>query len=150
MGAWFSAVVERRRLAGVQKEDCELFIPQVRRGKVVDVYDGDTVTIAALPFPCKCMGTPSLFKVRLDGIDSPEMRGGTKTAKEKAAAVKSRDALKEQIMGKIIKLECVSFDKYGRLLATILYNDVNMNAWMIENGYAVEYDGGKKPMFGEN
>ena len=35
-------------------------------------------------------------------------------------------------------------EKYGRLLADVLYDGINMNEWMIHNGYAVKYDGGKK------
>jgi len=142
-----STAVEKYRIGRVEKADCKLFIPKVKRGKVVDVYDGDTVTIAALPFPCKCVGEPVLFKVRLLGIDSPEMRGGS--AKEKKAATEARDALHALIFGQIIRLHEVKFDKYGRLLATLTIGDLDINQWMLEKKLAVPYDGKKKPKFSE-
>jgi len=36
------------------------------------------------------------------------------------------------------------------LLADVIYNDVNISTWMIDNKLAVEYDGGKKVAFEEN
>jgi len=140
-------LVEKYRISRVEKGDCKLFIPKVDRGRVVDVYDGDTVTIAALPYPIKCLGTPVLFKVRLLGIDSPEMRGGS--AKEKEAAIKARDKLHELIYGRIIKLHDVKFDKYGRLLANLTFGDLDINQWMLDKKLAVPYDGKKKPKFSE-
>ena len=35
-------------------------------------------------------------------------------------------------------------EKYGRLLATVICDGVNVNTWMLENKYAVSYDGGTK------
>jgi endonuclease YncB( thermonuclease family) len=41
-------------------------------------------------------------------------------------------------------LDIKGTEKYGRLLADVIYDGTNMNEWMINNGYAVKYDGGKK------
>jgi endonuclease YncB( thermonuclease family) len=82
------------------------------------------------------------FYVRLNGIDSPEIKGKTET--EKKLAKQSRDALNNLIYGKIVKLENISMEKYGRLLAIVMCNSINVNNWMLENKYAVPYDGGKK------
>ena len=38
-------------------------------------------------------------------------------------------------------------EKYGRLLATVYLNNINMNEWMLTNNYAIPYDGGKKTDF---
>jgi endonuclease YncB( thermonuclease family) len=56
---------------------------------------------------------------------------------------------------RIVQIECGGFDKYGRLLATlyicdteeIIYNGVNVNNQLIEEGYGYKYDGGTKQPF---
>lgn len=118
------------------------FIPPITYGRVIKVYDGDTITIAAkLPY---ALSPVYRFSVRLAGIDSPEMRGGG--AKETELAQISRDALHSLIYGKIIELRNKGKEKYGRLLADIYTTDdsQHVNQWMLNNKYAVPYDGGKK------
>ena len=119
------------------------FIPPIAYCKVIKVYDGDTITVASkLPF----RGSPLYkFSVRLASIDSPEIKGGT--AKECTAAIKSRDALHNLIFGKIIELRNNGKEKYGRLLADVYLNDLHVNRWMLDNKYAIQYDGGKKQPF---
>ena len=118
------------------------FIPPVSKGKVVKVYDGDTITVAS-----KILGSKKIyrFSVRLNGIDAPEIKG--KTQEEKNAAIISRDVLREKILGEIVLLKDVKTEKYGRLLATVYLNNINMNEWMLTNNYAIPYDGGKKTDF---
>ena len=120
------------------------FIPEIRAGKVVRVYDGDTITIAAR-IHIDDIEIPKLFRysVRLRRIDSPEKK--TKNKKEKELAIKSRDALSDLIMGKMVILENIEYDKYGRILAEILTEDqINVSDWMLDGGFAVKYDGGTK------
>lgn len=116
------------------------FVPPVTHGKVIKVYDGDTITIASrLPFP----NSPIYkFPVRLLGIDCPEIKGSTES--EKRLAKTARDALSAKINGKIVILENVSTEKYGRLLADVYYNGEHLNQWMLSNNHAVKYDGGTK------
>ena len=118
------------------------FIPPVSKGKVVKVYDGDTITVAS-----KILGSKKIyrFSVRLNGIDAPEIKG--KTQEEKNAAIISRDVLREKILGEIVLLKDVKTEKYGRLLAIVYLNNINMNEWMLTNNYAIPYDGGKKTDF---
>ena len=47
---------------------------KVVRSRVVDIYDGDTITIVAESSPRQF----HQFKIRLMHIDTPEMRGGKK------------------------------------------------------------------------
>ena len=82
------------------------------------------------------------MKIRLDGIDTPELRSSNK--KEKQKGIEARDFLKQIIDNRIITLHCGKFDKYGRLLGTIYYNNVNINDKMISTKHAVAYDGGTK------
>ena len=127
-------------LQKVEYNDTIEFMAPIKFGKVIKVYDGDTITIASvLP---NVQSPVYRFHVRLNGIDSPEIKG--KTPNEKLLAIKARDALSDVIMNKIVYLEIVGREKYGRLLADVYYDGKNMNKWMIENKYSVSYDGGTK------
>ena len=41
-------------------------------------------------------------------------------------------------------LESKEVGKYGRVLGVLLIDDLNINETLVEEGYAVEYWGGKK------
>lgn len=105
-------------------------------GKVVKVYDGDTVHIV---FPV--FGKMYKWNCRISRIDTPELR--TKNEKEKKYGYMVKDILLKRILNKVVNVECGDFDKYGRLLVEI--NDgENISDWLISNRYAFEYDGGTK------
>ena len=130
-------------LQNITYKETELFIPQIKFAKVIKVYDGDTITVASkLPFNKSPIYR---FSVRLRSIDSPEIKGESK--RECDLAIEARDALHKLIYGKIIELRNNGKEKYGRLLADLYYNDIHINKWMVDNGYAVKYDGGKKSSF---
>jgi endonuclease YncB( thermonuclease family) len=116
------------------------FVPPVTSGNVIKVYDGDTITVASkLPM----LKSPLYrFPVRLTGIDSPEIKG--KSEAEITLAKQSRDALSELILGKNVQLANVSTEKYGRLLADVYIDGIHVNQWMLDNKYAIPYDGGTK------
>lgn len=116
------------------------FIPPVTRGKVIKVYDGDTITIAStLPYKSSEIYR---FSVRLRGIDSPEIK--SKSQVEKELAMNSKMCLSNVILGQIVDLKNVSTEKYGRILADVYIDNVSVNKWMLENKLAVPYDCGKK------
>lgn len=131
------------------------FIPPIEIGQVIKVYDGDTITIAnKLPYHNSPLYR---FQIRLAGIDSPEIKG--KTEEEKNAAKKSQKALEELILYKIVYLENKKIEKYGRILADV-YVDIttnseedsepqklNINQWMLDNKYAIKYNGKTKEEF---
>ena len=121
-------------------ETTQKFIIPVSSGKVIKVYDGDTITIAAkLPY----YESPVYrFQVRLNGIDSPEIKGHTE--EEKSAGIISRNALKEKIFGYIVELRNVETEKYGRILADIYLDNLHINKWLLDAKYAVPYNGGTK------
>ena len=116
------------------------FVPPVTSGRVIKVYDGDTITVASkLPMP----NSPVYrFPVRLTGIDSPEIKG--KSEAEIALAKQSRDALHKLIYEKTVRLSNVSTEKYGRLLADVYIDGIHVNQWMLDQKYAIPYDGGTK------
>lgn len=131
-------------LNSITYEETQPFIPQVSYCKVIKVYDGDTITVAA-----KTPGTNIVyrFSVRLAGIDTPEMTSNNNIEKERAIFV--RDRLHDLVFGKIVLLQNLSMEKYGRILADIYLDDLHVNQYMIDNQYAYVYNGGKKQAFVE-
>ena len=103
------------------------------KAKIIDVYDGDTVTavvdLGFLHF--------QEMKLRLYGIDTPELRG-----EEREQGIIVRDILREMILDKEVVINSYKDKqgKYGRYLATILLDDVNINQWLLDEGHAVVYE----------
>ena len=114
-------------------------------GKVVDVYDGDSLTLA-LPFG----GGYYKFKCRLFGIDTAELR--TCDREEKKVGLEAKLFLENMVKGVVVWVECGKFDKYGRLLVTSFKSfeeERSVNDMMVDNGYGYMYDGGKRKKFGD-
>jgi endonuclease YncB( thermonuclease family) len=107
------------------------------KGKIVKVYDGDTVH-CVFPF----MGQLFKWHVRIAHVDTPELK--TKNLQEKERGYITRDKLIEFIGDKVVDVNCLDFDKYGRVLAELTYNGVRVDEWLIQNGYAHKYEGNTK------
>ena len=88
------------------------FVPPITQGYVTKVYDGDTITIAAkLPYD----GSPLYkFSVRLNGIDTPEIK--TKNASEKQKALECKTELSRLCLNKQVELQNVYFALVGEEL----------------------------------
>lgn len=116
------------------------FVPPVQFGKVVKVYDGDTITLATkLPYE----NSPVYrFQVRLSGIDTPEMK--TQNHAEKQCAEIAKKFVSDKILFKIVELRDVQMEKYGRLLAKVYCDDICINDLLCQRHLAVSYDGGTK------
>ena len=122
----------------VNYEDTTPFVLPLRSGKVVKVYDGDTFTVAFV-----FNGVLHRTQVRMLGIDTPEIKGVTEVEKTRARA--ARTALQELILNKVVELTNTKMEpKWGRLLADVWVGGVHVNDYMLREGYAVPYDGGKK------
>ena len=117
------------------------FVPPVYQGKVVKVYDGDTITVGA-PLTIQGITRYYKFSVRLRSIDCPEIRSSDPNEKE--IAIKARDVLFKRLNNRIVHLRDLNTDKYGRLLAAVWHDDVSMSDWLIQQRLAVPYDGGTK------
>lgn len=121
------------------------FIPDIKEGLVISVYDGDTITIACNMYWDKY--TAYKFNVRLAGIDSPEIR--TRDNDQKKVAILAKKFLENLILNKKIILNNVNYDKYGRILANIYLpgnEDMPISNLLIQKRLAVVYDGGTKNM----
>ena len=124
-------------------DTCEFTYP-VKGGRVIKVYDGDTITIATkLPFTTKS-DTLYRFSVRLNGIDTPEMKGKDVSEEEKTAAKEVQQFVSNLILNKYVTLQNVQNEKYGRILADVYIYDIHLNALLVEKRYALPYDGNKK------
>ncbi len=122
------------------------FVPIVKGGKVIKVYDCDTITIATkIPYRIDLPESNIMYRfhIRLNGIDTPEMKSSCED--EKSIACLAQKTLSELIMNKNVILKNTSMDKYGRILADVYTeNGTNLNMWAIENRFAIYYDGGTK------
>jgi endonuclease YncB( thermonuclease family) len=117
------------------------FVPPFTDGLVIKVYDGDTFTIASkLPY----YNDSPMYRinVRLLGIDAPEMKSADENEKE--IAHKAQEALSKLILGKKVILKNTQTEKYGRLLADAYCDGIHLNNWMVEQRYALPYDGSAK------
>lgn len=112
--------------------------------KVLKVVDGDTID-ADFDLGFDISYTK---RVRLSGIDTPESR--TRNLEEKKFGLES----KQWLVDKLKDAECIliktekpnSTEKFGRVLGRLYVNGVCLNDLIIEEGYALPYDGGTKGM----
>ena len=103
-------------------------------------YDGDTITFN-LPNLHPIIGKK--IRVRLNGLDTPEIRG--KCDKEKYNAEQARDMVTDILKdAERIDLKNMGRGKYFRIVADVYVDGENLAEALIDSGMAVRYDGGKK------
>ena len=103
-------------------------------------YDGDTITFNLREFhPIIGKG----ISVRVNGIDTPEIRGKCKAEKELARQAKE---LIGALLSKANKIDLLNLQrgKYFRLIADVIVDGINISDALIDADLAVRYDGGKK------
>jgi len=129
--------------------------------RVVNVIDGDTLSLI-IPLFDKYFK----FSVRIYGIDTCEIHSNDAEIKDKGLKAKYRvvemlskkdvkDILcisRKQIIDlfnnniSIVWIECLEFDKYGRLLANVFFDNKTKNIAdiLVSEKLAYRYDGGTK------
>ncbi len=98
--------------------------------QVVRVIDGDTIRV--------CCVFGDRVTVRYIGIDTPETHHPMKGVEP--YGMEAAEANRKLVDGKTVRMEfdVQQFDKYGRILAYVyLEDDTFVNAWLVENGYAM-------------
>lgn len=92
------------------------------------VTDGDTVKISG-------------ERIRLEGIDAPETNQRCRDASGKSynCGLVSTSALKTKIGRNSITCESTKRDRYGRFLGICYLNELDLNGWLVRNGYALAY-----------
>ena len=95
---------------------------------VPKIIDGDTIKILNK-------------RIRFHGIDTPEKKQFcVKNSKEYRCGKEATNALKKKIDGKLVTCKVQNkLDRYKRYIGVCLLGDVNLNKWMVRNGYAVSY-----------
>ena len=129
--------------------------------RVVNVIDGDTLSLV-IPLFDKYFK----FNVRIYGIDTCEIHSNDVEIKDKGLKAKYRviemlskkdikDVLcisRKQIIDlfnaniSIVWIECLDFDKYGRLLGNVFFDNKTKNIAdiLVSEKLAYRYDGGTK------
>lgn len=119
-------ISERKERKILAKLDPDYISPIPRRGEKVpciipEVYDGDTLTAVYL-----YQGAPLKIRVRLSGVDAPEIRKKNVTDLERKAALKVREFVQKWLDRsdpKKLYLQLSQHDKYGgRFVGDILKN----------------------------
>lgn len=116
-------------------------ISGIYKAKVVRCYDGDTLF-------CVMMynNVLSQFCIRLLGYNSPEMKpkkGSYKDEEDRQKIIKKAVECKEQleklVLNKIVTLTVEKFDAFGRLLAYVKVDGIDVNYFMLEHGFGVPF-----------
>jgi micrococcal nuclease len=104
---------------------CSILNAQRIYGKVVGITDGDTF---------KLLEKDSiLHKVRVANIDCPERR--------QPFSNRAKQFTSDAIFSKEIRIEVINKDRYGRLVAHVIYDRAyQLSAELVKNGYAWNYD----------
>lgn len=107
--------------------------------KIERVVDGDTVDgIIDLGF-----NVSTSLRIRLAGIDAPESR--TRNLDEKRYGIEAKERLEEIVSGDgELTIQSHGLGKYGRVIGVLFMDDRSVNRQLIDEGYAIEYQGSKK------
>jgi endonuclease YncB( thermonuclease family) len=100
-------------------------------GKVISVYDGDTITVSATD--------NQKVKIRLYGIDAPEL-------KKQPYGKASRDYLQRLILNKTVEVTDLGKDLYNRTIAKIYYKNEYINLKLVQTGNAWHYQAYSKDL----
>ena len=91
-------------------------------GQVVAVSDGDTI---------KVLHDGQQEKIRLYGVDTPE--------KKQAFGQKAKIFTASMVAGKVVDVEPVDQDRYGRTVGIVTVGGLNLNEELVKNGFAWVY-----------
>lgn len=92
--------------------------------QVTYITDGDTLWVRPL-------GGGAPFKVRLEGLDAPEIC--------QAWGAQSREALQVRLNHQSVMVVIHRYDDYGRAVARIKLRGEDVAAWMVRQGHAWSY-----------
>ncbi len=100
----------------------------IRNGTIEYVEDGDTIDVIFAP---KNKDIRGIQRIRLVGIDAPES--------DTLEGKKVKELVEKMFLGKAVELEIDDerqYDRYYRILAVLNINGLNINAYLLREGYA--------------
>lgn len=100
------------------------FICNAQQFYIVGISDGDTVT--ALD-----QETKATIKIRLAEIDCPE--------KKQPFGTKATQFTSKAIFNKVVTIDIIDVDRYGRSIGKIYYDNKYLSAELIKAGLAIVY-----------
>ena len=127
-----------------QSRDAQIILqqanPDIRQPvDVIRTIDGDTF----LARVHQRDGRVLVARVRLRGIDAPEMKASCREELDKAEA--ATDALRDLLGQGGVTITNLGPDKYGRVLADVATKrTANVSAVLLAGGYARSYNGGHR------
>jgi len=108
--------------------------------EVTSIYDGDTFRANIPDFP-PIIGQH--MGIRINGVDTPEMRG--KCEQETVLAKRAKQYTLTMLRSaKTIELRNMQRGKYFRIVADVYADGQSVGEGLVREGLAVVYDGGKK------
>ena len=104
---------------------------------ITSVYDGDTFRANITDYP-PIVGEN--IGIRINGIDTPEMKG--KCNREASLAKYAQQHTEKTLLSaKVIELRNMKRGKYFRIVADVYVDGVNLGEQLVNQGFAVIYDG---------
>jgi len=111
--------------------------------EITSIYDGDTFRANIEGFPAVIGESMS---IRINGIDTPELRG--KCDKEKQLARLAKQFTVERLRAaNSVVLKNIKRGKYFRLIADVYVDGVSLGEQLIKQGHAVKYIGKAKQVW---
>ena len=123
-----------------QAKSCQQSEESFQHLEYLDNYDGDTITFN---IPCVHPLIGSFMKIRLNGVDTAEIRGSRPC--EKKIALYTKDFV-TSLLTPAHEIELTNFKrgKYFRIVGDIIFDGRNLSEVLLENHLAIPYDGGTK------
>ena len=107
--------------------------------KVERVVDGDTIDVRADIW----LGQTLLVRVRIDGVDAPELEA--RCIEERKLALSAREFLAHRLEGASVKLTRIVYDKYGgRVRAGVADSRGDIGEALLSAGMARPYHGERR------
>jgi len=111
--------------AGIAVPDQGRQLGRAFSATVVAIHDGDTISVRT---------ARETIRIRLEGIDCPEYR--------QPYSARAKQFTSGLVFGRVVTVEGRGEDQYGRLLARVRVDGVEINEALVRNGLAWHYQRG--------